>query len=98
MVYVYECTSCDVIVEERRPISRRDDPVPCPLCGDACSRGVTTFSISSGAASSAQNGAADTVDPNSDAFALPRRHRAGCLCCQPRSSKKKTLAMPVGET
>ncbi len=76
-MYVYGCPSCGIEVEERRPISRIDDPVICPICGDGCSRSVTTFAIGSSFKEQA---------PVS--MMTKRAHRAGCPCCVPRAPKK----------
>ena len=78
-IYVYTCASCTLEIEERRPISKADDPIACPICQENCSRSITTFSIGSGRR-------------EKDPAATPKRtHRACCPCCSPQPPKKPAV-------
>jgi len=76
-LYVYACDTCEVEVEELRPAGRADEPVPCPVCQQPCSRALTTFSL---------GGRTDTGQDGSMASAASASfsHTAGCGCCVPR--------------
>jgi len=42
--YVYCCQACSDIVDELRPIDRRNDPMPCAKCGTMMTRTPTACS------------------------------------------------------
>jgi putative FmdB family regulatory protein len=79
-LYVYACPTCELEVEELRPISRADDPASCPVCHDTLSRAVTTFSLGG-------RSAAPGKGEGATALTAPR-HAAGCACCAPRQLTK----------
>lgn len=45
-IYVYGCPTCDVLLEELRPVELADfPPVECPACHGLCVREMATFNI-----------------------------------------------------
>ena len=42
-VYEYLCDRCQQKYELRRPMSERDEAAPCPNCGQAGKRQISTF-------------------------------------------------------
>ena len=42
-VYEYYCNRCQHKYDSMRPISRRDEPAPCPNCGDPGERQISAF-------------------------------------------------------
>lgn len=47
-VYEYYCDRCGKIYESLRPVSRRDEPVPCPKCGRPGERQLSAFAFRHG--------------------------------------------------
>lgn len=47
-VYEYACESCGHGYESVRPLSRRDDPAPCPECGSQGRRQLSAFAFKDG--------------------------------------------------
>ena len=43
-LYEYTCASCDHTFEKLRPITRMDDPAPCPDCQGDSERQLSVFS------------------------------------------------------
>jgi putative FmdB family regulatory protein len=78
-LYVYGCRTCDVVVEELRPIELADfPPVECPVCHGLCEREVAVFNIASGSRS--QSAASSADDPPDAGVNL--LHPPGCPCCR----------------
>lgn len=66
-IYVYACPSCDVVVEERRPMGAADfPPVECPVCHGLCEPRMASFSVNRGTAEEGGEQAG---------------HPPGCPCC-----------------
>ena len=42
-LYEYTCTTCDHQFEKLRPITRMDDPAPCPECESQSERQLSVF-------------------------------------------------------
>ena len=42
-VYEYYCEPCQHLYDSLRPLSRRDEPAPCPKCGESGQRQLSTF-------------------------------------------------------
>ena len=42
-IYEYACTSCDHDFELLRPMSRMDEPTPCPECSSKAKRQISMF-------------------------------------------------------
>jgi putative FmdB family regulatory protein len=36
--YTYVCDACETVMERECPVNARDEPVACPVCGDATRR------------------------------------------------------------
>ena len=47
-IYEYTCASCEQRFDKLRPVTRMDDPAPCPECGGDSSRQLSVFSAFSG--------------------------------------------------
>jgi putative FmdB family regulatory protein len=47
-VYEYTCEGCGHTYESIRPLSRRDDPPPCPECGSNGQRQLSAFAFRNG--------------------------------------------------
>lgn len=75
-LYTYTCPECWIEVEEMRPMSQADEPLPCPICQQACERGLSLAGL---------GGARREDSAGAEAFStstLPRRrHGVGCPCC-----------------
>jgi putative FmdB family regulatory protein len=69
-VYDYHCAECGNFETARR-IAERDEPTPCPQCGNAAARVVI-------GAPSLGGGSGDSSD---GAGSYGMRHRGGCSCC-----------------
>ncbi len=41
--YEYHCEKCQHTYDSFRSMSKRDDPAPCPKCGQPGERQITTF-------------------------------------------------------
>jgi putative FmdB family regulatory protein len=82
-LYVYACPTCDVLLEELRPIDMADfPPVECPVCHGLCEREVTLFNINRGVTADARVApvvAGDDVDAPDAVNVL---HEPGCPCCR----------------
>lgn len=42
-IYEYFCPKCQKAFEVMRPLSQRDNPTPCPICGTPGERLVSVF-------------------------------------------------------
>ena len=51
-LYAYRCPSCDIVFEERRPMSASGDPATCPQGHDGARRVLSVF-MTAGARSEA---------------------------------------------
>lgn len=75
-LYTYTCPDCWIEVEEIRPINQSDEPLPCPICGKNCERGLSMAGLGRTRQESPVGG---------EACAPPtpprRRHGVGCPCC-----------------
>jgi putative FmdB family regulatory protein len=83
-LYVYACPTCDVLLEELRPIELADfPPVECPVCHGLCVREVALFNVvrATGRHEEARQAVA-VDDPNADVVNL--LHEPGCPCCRRR--------------
>ncbi|MDR5738352.1 MULTISPECIES: zinc ribbon domain-containing protein [unclassified Caballeronia] len=69
-VYDYECARCGAFETVRR-IAERDEPAPCPECGETAMR--VTIGAPSVRSSSAQ------AKENVGGYGM--RHVGGCSCC-----------------
>ena len=47
-VYEYRCNRCQQTYESIRPFSKRDDPAPCPECGESGERQLSVFGFKDG--------------------------------------------------
>ena len=47
-VYEYFCDRCKHRYDSMRPVSRMDDPAPCPKCGEAGKRQLSLFGFKDG--------------------------------------------------
>ena len=47
-VYEYYCQGCEHKYDAIRPVSRMDEPVPCPKCGEAGRRQISAFAFKDG--------------------------------------------------
>ena len=47
-LYEYHCERCERRFEILRRASERDEPAPCPECGEATERALTAFSVGGG--------------------------------------------------
>ncbi|WP_027800769.1 FmdB family zinc ribbon protein [Paraburkholderia dilworthii] len=70
-VYDYQCADCGGFETVRR-IAERDEPAPCPQCGNTAARVVI-------GAPSVGGGSADDAREESGSYGM--RHRGGCACC-----------------
>lgn len=75
-LYIYSCPDCEIMLEERRPIHRADEPVVCPICHWFCVRELTSFSTRTSAEPEPIY-----AGPQQVARAL---HGPDCDCCRPR--------------
>jgi putative FmdB family regulatory protein len=84
-LYIYGCRTCDIAIEELRPMELADfPPVECPVCHALCEREVALFNIASGVAEPRSepemlsNVSADSSVPEG---VIDIRHAPGCPCC-----------------
>lgn len=85
--YLYKCLDCEIEIEEKRPMSQANDPLPCPLCGELCVRGITSFSV-------VNRGRAPAPSTGDNAAAPPwTSHGANCFCCTPRQRRSNQLVV-----
>lgn len=70
-IYVYQCVTCDLEIEEQRPMAQANDPLDCPLCGERCAR---VFAVRFGVGGKAQ----ETVSPQGNTRS---KHSFDCACC-----------------
>jgi putative FmdB family regulatory protein len=86
-VYVYNCSTCEVEIEERRPIAEADAELLCPICGAKCQRVVAVpFGVMGQAASGSGPAAGsplETWQSTSEVRYGTPRHMARCPCCVP---------------
>ena len=47
-VYEYHCQDCQHRYESMRPVSRMDEPAPCPKCGEPGRRKISAFAFKDG--------------------------------------------------
>lgn len=79
-LYVYGCRTCDVVVEELRPLDLADfPPVECPVCHSLCEREVALFNINSGVPQPESAPGTGADDPEDAVNIL---HAPGCPCCR----------------
>ena len=77
-LYVYSCPTCDVVLDELRPMELADwPPVECPVCHGLCEREVSRVTILSTGARAAVEALADGVAGVPE-FA---EHGPDCSCC-----------------
>ena len=83
-LYVYSCPSCDVYVEELRPVGMIDwPPVECPVCKGLCAQEVTTATISHQARPMAGFRSNHEPTPQHEANdPVGVLHGPGCPCCR----------------
>lgn len=69
-VYDYTCAECGHFETVRR-IAERDEPAPCPQCGNAAARVVIGAPSLGGG----------TAQASEETGSYGMRHRGGCSCC-----------------
>ena len=73
-VYDFECIDCDIMFEEKLPITESDKTVSCPFCQNKNTKkrlSIPTVFKKQNSSTSASTNQAPT----------PRRHRSSCPCC-----------------
>ena len=104
-LYEYDCLECGPFTEIR-PMAESALPQPCPECGRATPRAYLTPPMMACVGTDTRT----AMETNERAQNAPmtvgefgakqeaRRHRAGCSCCSPTRSKKKstTAKTPSG--
>lgn len=77
-LYVYGCRTCDLVIEQLRPLDLADfPPVECPVCHGLCAREVALFNINSGVPQSLRVSGDDAPEG-----AVNLLHAPGCPCCR----------------
>lgn len=77
-LYVYACPTCDVLLEELRPIDLADfPPVECPVCHGLCEREITSFNVLRSRDAVHDE---DVAAPDPDVVNV--LHEPGCPCCR----------------
>lgn len=74
-LYVYSCPTCEIEVEELRPMKDATMPFVCPVCHKIGVREITSFTLWRGG--SQQHNQADTSDSWPRSF-----HGGDCVCCR----------------
>lgn len=89
--YLYKCLDCEIEIEEKRPMSQANDPLPCPLCGEMCVRGITSFRVVSRGRTAPPSTGDNAAAPS------PLTHAANCFCCTPKQRRSNQLAVGSNE-
>jgi putative FmdB family regulatory protein len=92
--YDYSCAACGSF-DAIRPMSRRDEPADCPVCGGMSQR-VFASAPSLALLDSGTRNALDTNErarhePTSSRDYSRLRHKAGCGCCSPGARRGATV-------
>ncbi len=82
-LYVYSCSTCEIYVEELRPLGMSDwPPVECPVCKGLCVQEVTSVTVGgqarpmSGFSPRPERSAEHIEDP------VAVLHGPSCPCCR----------------
>jgi putative FmdB family regulatory protein len=86
-LYIYGCRTCDIAIEELRPMELADfPPVECPVCHALCEREVALFNIAHASSAAERRSDPEKWSAVSAETEVPEgvvdiRHAPGCPCC-----------------
>lgn len=87
-LYRYGCPTCDVLIEELRPMDLADfPPVECPVCHGLCQREVATVHVLRARQLAHAMAYDGELPPDASSLTFP--HMPDCPCCGPRAPRRR---------